>query len=102
MTFNDLTSLDRNDVLGWLGLEPRRSAGFRVLGGLGLFGAGLAVGASVALLVAPKAGRELRQDLKDRLGPVRVPGIDESVASTVTREDSRSPSPRGAVTRDGA
>jgi hypothetical protein len=93
MTLSDLTSLDRNDVLGWLGLEPRQSLGSRVLGGLGLFGAGLAVGASVALLVAPKAGRELRGDIKDRLGRARVPGMDESAAPTVTREDNRSPSP---------
>jgi hypothetical protein len=102
MTFSDLTSLDRNDVLGWLGLEPRQSRGSWVLGSLGLFGAGLAVGASVALLVAPKSGRELREDLKDRLGPVRVPGMDASTAPTVRREDSRPPSPRGSVTRDEA
>jgi hypothetical protein len=93
MTFSDLSSLDRNDVLGWLGLEPRQSRGSWLLGSLGLFGAGLAVGASVALLVAPKAGRELREDLKNRLAPVRVPGMDESPEPAVTREESRPASP---------
>ena len=89
MTINDLRSLDRNDVLGWLGLQARPSPGSWILSGLGFLGAGLLVGAAVALCVAPKPGRELREDLKDRLRRARTKADD--VAPTITRDESRSP-----------
>jgi hypothetical protein len=64
MKLQDITNMDKNDVLGVLGLEARRSDTSRVLKTLGTFGIGLVVGAGVALLLAPKAGSELRQDLR--------------------------------------
>ena len=90
MTINDLRSLDRNDVLGWLGLQKQQSRGTWFLGGLGFLGAGLVVGAAVALCMAPKTGRELRDDLKGRLRRVRAKA--EELAPTITRDESRSPS----------
>jgi hypothetical protein len=67
MKMQDITNMDKNDVLGMLGLEARRSDTSRMLKTLGTFGIGLVVGAGVALLLAPKAGSELRQDLRSKL-----------------------------------
>jgi len=67
MKLRDITNMDKGDVLGMLGLEARRSHGSRMLTMLGTFGIGLLVGAGVALLLAPKTGRALRQDLRAKL-----------------------------------
>ena len=66
MKMQDIKNMDKNDLLGMLGLEARRSDTSRVLKTLGTFGIGLVVGAGVALLLAPKAGNELRQDLRTK------------------------------------
>jgi hypothetical protein len=67
MKLQDITNMDKDDVLGMLGLEARRSHGSRMLTTLGTFGIGLLVGAGVALLLAPKTGMALRQDLRAKL-----------------------------------
>ena len=67
MKLQDITNVDKNDVLGMLGLEARRSQSTRMLTALGTFGIGLLVGAGVALLLAPKAGGDLRRDLRAKL-----------------------------------
>jgi hypothetical protein len=67
MKLQDITNMDKDDVLGMLGLEARRSQGSRMMTTLGTFGIGLLVGAGVALLLAPKAGSVLRQDLRSKL-----------------------------------
>jgi hypothetical protein len=59
--------------------EIRRAIGLRsqptftdVMGpALGMFAAGVLVGAAIALLLAPKAGEELRHELGDRMSEVR-------------------------------
>lgn len=58
-------------VLERLGLEPKRSAMEIVLPALGVFGAGIAVGAALGVLFAPKRGDELRTDLRHRIGDIR-------------------------------
>jgi hypothetical protein len=63
-----LGALETDDVLGWAGLERRRS---RLWEHLGLVGAGACVGALGALLFAPTSGREARRRIGgeiDRLG----------------------------------
>ena len=67
MKLQDIKNLDRDDFLGLLGLESKHSLTDRLLGTLGTFGIGLLVGAGVALLLAPKAGSELRHDLRTKL-----------------------------------
>ena len=67
MKLQDITNMDKDDVLGMLGLEARRSHSNRLLTTLGTFGIGLLVGAGVALLLAPKSGNMLRQDLRAKL-----------------------------------
>jgi len=60
-----LSRLEADDVFGLVGLERRRS---HALGALGLFGLGAAVGAGVALLLAPSAGSETRAKLGKEMG----------------------------------
>lgn len=67
MTMKDLRNLDKDDVLELLGLQTRQSTGAWLAGSLGTFGVGLLVGAGIALMLAPKPGRELREDLSSRL-----------------------------------
>jgi hypothetical protein len=81
MKLRDLRDVDPNDVLRFIGLQRRRSAGAFIATGVGFFSAGLLLGAGAALLLAPKPGRELRGDLKERLR--RIPQDAESVASSV-------------------
>jgi hypothetical protein len=67
MKLQDIKDMDKNDFLGVLGLETKHTFANQLLGTLGTFGIGLLVGAGVALLLAPKAGNELRQDLRKKL-----------------------------------
>jgi len=67
MKLQDLRNMDKDDYLGILGLETKHSFTNRLLGTMGTFGIGLLVGAGVALLLAPKAGSELRHDLRKKL-----------------------------------
>jgi len=90
MKLQDITNMDKDDVLGMLGLEARRSHGSRLLMTLGTFGIGLLVGAGVGLLLAPKTGSALRQDLRAKLrrdgkgDAVGANGIDGTTAGSAT------------------
>jgi hypothetical protein len=64
---DNISTLDKDDVLEKLGLETRKNASDYLLPAIGLFGAGLAVGCGLGLLLAPKSGRELRAELGERL-----------------------------------
>jgi len=83
---NDLThNLTPNQLLHAIGLrrETERAAVMTdtVLPALAVFSAGILVGASIALLVTPKSGRELRDDLSRRAGELtdnvkeRIPAL---------------------------
>jgi hypothetical protein len=67
MKLQDIRNMDKDDYLGLLGLESKHSVANRLLGTIGTFGIGLLVGAGVALLLAPKAGSDLRHDLRTKL-----------------------------------
>lgn len=67
MNVDKLKSLDREDFLNILGLESRRNTVDYLVPALALFGVGVLVGTGVGLLVAPRPGRELREDLAHRL-----------------------------------
>ena len=68
-----------------LGLESKQSTASWMAGTLGTFGVGLLVGAGIALMLAPKPGRELRGDIRERLR--RAPeDLSEAVGSVVGRE----------------
>jgi gas vesicle protein len=62
MKLQDIKNLSKEDVLGVVGL--RRKNSLRTwLGGSGLVGIGLAVGATIALLLTPKSGHEIRDSI---------------------------------------
>jgi hypothetical protein len=82
MNLKDVRNLDKDELLGLLGLERKSSPGAGLAAALGTFGVGLLVGAGIALILAPKPGRELRQELRDRLR--RGPGEGEIKDQTVT------------------
>lgn len=67
MNFKDLRNLDKDDLLGMMGLETKHSTAGNLAGTLGTFGVGLLVGAGIALLLAPKPGNELREDIREKL-----------------------------------
>ncbi len=84
-SWRDLKDMDKDDYLGLIGLQSKRSMTNQLLGGLGLFGLGLLVGAGIALLVAPKPGRELRGDLRSKMqrGKSAVESARSQVESSV-------------------
>lgn len=67
MKLQDIRNMDKDDFLGLLGLETKHSFSNRLLGSLGTFGIGLLVGVGAGLLLAPKTGSDLRQDLRAKL-----------------------------------
>ena len=87
MKLKELRNLDKDDILEMMGLQTKSSTGAWLAGTLGTFGVGLLVGAGLGLLLAPKPGRELREDLRDRFR--RVPSdADDAVAGMSGRESS--------------
>ena len=63
-----LGEVERDDFLEMIGLEERRTSGDKVLPGLAMFGAGILLGVGLGLMLAPKPGASLREDLKAHLG----------------------------------
>ena len=59
------------EIIRALGLQSRRSNGSDIVPSVALFGAGLLVGAGLALLFAPTTGRELREELTERAAELR-------------------------------
>ena len=59
------------DIIRALGLNQRRNGSSEIVPSLALFGAGLLVGAGLALLLAPTSGRELREEITDRANELR-------------------------------
>ncbi len=55
-----------DEVLRAIGLQTRRSAAADIMPSVALFGAGMLVGAVLALLFAPTSGEELRGELSER------------------------------------
>jgi hypothetical protein len=90
-SLKDLKRMDRDDLLELVGLQTRREPTDWLLPALGIFGAGLVVGAGLGLLLAPKAGRELREDLRHR-----VQSGAEAVARALPLPGSEKTPPRSA------
>jgi len=88
LSLKDLRNLDRDDLLETLGLQRRGNADW-VAPAVTALGVGLIVGAALGLLLAPKSGSELREDLRERLqsGLDALPGQGEA-----TSKPARTPS----------
>lgn len=67
MTLESLKQLNREEILGALGLEAKRSTASWVASSMAVFGVGLLVGAAAALMMAPKSGMDMREDMGARL-----------------------------------
>lgn len=67
MTLDKIKSLDKDDFLNMLGLETKRNNVDFLVPALTLFGVGVLVGTGIGLLVAPRPGRELREDIVTRI-----------------------------------
>lgn len=63
-----LRNMDKDDLLNMIGLETKRSAADAVVPTLTAFSVGVLVGVGIGLLLAPKPGAELRDDLRNKLG----------------------------------
>lgn len=81
MTTQEFTNRlpDTEDLLGYLGLTTQRSSTDMFAATTGAFTLGLVVGAAVALLYAPRSGRETRRDVGERLTSVK-----DRVAEAIT------------------
>ena len=75
--------------LGLMRAREHSTLSDTVLPALAIFGAGLLVGAGIALMATPKTGRELRDDLSRRAGEIgekvrsrmpNLPGADDDEA----------------------
>lgn len=86
MKLKELRNLDKDDILEMMGLQTKSSTAAVVGGTIGVFAVGLLVGAGLGMLLAPKAGRELRDDLRDRLR--RVPSDAEDAVAAMTGRES--------------
>ena len=86
MKLNDIRDLSKEDILSALGLASKPTTTERLLGTLSIFGVGLLVGAGVALLVAPKSGQALREDLGERFRKLR----DDDTNSTGSSDAPKS------------
>ncbi len=64
---NDLKKLDKDELLNLIGLETRKDTTDYLLPALGAFTVGVLLGVGVGLMLAPKPGNELRNDLRNRL-----------------------------------
>ena len=71
MKLSEIRDLSKEDVLAAFGLATKPSTTGQIFGSLGLFATGLLVGAGVALLLAPKTGQDLREDLGQKLRTIR-------------------------------
>jgi len=71
-----------DEWLRLIGMQQRHSHGADIVGGFSLFGAGLLVGAGLAMLFAPTSGRALREQLSGGADTLkeRVSGSVEHVA----------------------
>jgi YtxH-like protein len=64
---SDLKNFSKDDVLDLLGLETKKGPTDWLLPTLGAFSVGILLGAGLGLLIAPKPGAQLRDDLRNRL-----------------------------------
>lgn len=87
MNLDKIRNFEKDDFLNMLGLETRRSAVDYMVPALALFGVGVFVGTGIGLLVAPRPGRELRDDLAHRFqrAPEAIARIPQRTSEAIHR-----------------
>jgi hypothetical protein len=88
--FKKLRDLDKDDLLELVGLQSKRTVAEWLVPTVGIFGIGLLVGAGVGLLLAPKPGKELREDLRTRIQGA-TDQLSESFSNTQTNAQPQTP-----------
>ena len=68
-------------LLERFGVESRRTQSDNILPALGIFAAGALVGGILGLLFAPKAGRELREELNERIKTATHPTANNATSN---------------------
>lgn len=66
MNLKDISNLDNDDLLGLLSLERKHSLAESLATTLGTLGVGVLIGVGIGFMLAPKAGRGLREDIRER------------------------------------
>jgi len=66
-----------DSLLDRLGLEQKRSTMEVIMPALAIFGAGIAVGAALGVMFAPKRGDELRTDIRHRIGDIKDRSVQQ-------------------------
>lgn len=61
----------RKEILSALGLEVRRRPTDYLIPAAGILGAGLVIGIGMGMILAPKSGRHLREDIGSRFNSSR-------------------------------
>lgn len=81
----DLANFDRDDLLGHLGLARKQDTFEKLLPAFALFGAGIAVGVGLGMILAPRSGQELRGELQSQFKRVeqKVRGAAEQASATI-------------------
>ncbi len=83
-----MRGLQANDALRWVGLERRRSP----LVSWGMFGAGVAVGAGIGVLLAPASGAETRRRITTGIsglaGRLGAAASDDDSAAAPSKKNS--------------
>ena len=82
-----LRNLDADDVLDLVGLQRKGTDWGTAITALGV---GILVGAGLGLMLAPKSGADLRDDLRERLGG------EDSDPHSHSMSHKREPAVRGA------
>jgi len=85
----DLRKLDSDDLLEVIGLQ-RRSATDWVVPTLSALGVGVLIGAGLGLLLAPKEGRQLREDLIGKL-KAQKEQLPEALSGMAQKVEAPSP-----------
>lgn len=87
MTLDQMKSLGKEDLLNMLGLESKRTHSDLVIPALAVFGVGALVGVGVGMLLAPRPGRELREDIGRRIkhAPETIAALPNKAQETFQR-----------------
>lgn len=91
----NLKDMTKEDILNAMGLQTRKEPSTYVAPIVGIFGTGILVGVGLGLLLAPKAGRELRRNMSERFREMRgaarhddsAESKDDYVAGAMGRRD---------------
>lgn len=72
-TLEKMKQLDKDDLLHMVGLETRRTTWTNLAPGVAALAVGLLVGTGIGLMLAPRSGRDLREDIARRLQELPSP-----------------------------